>query len=161
MHPYHLSLRTKAQMTRTKAYVEADPLHFKDLDVLTVLGGIGFGLVPYLLDPGNMPWVLTGLAGGTGAGYLATVYRRLRVRDRRRGLLGPALQEIIEVEQEHPQLLRTIAERIGIQNLTDRRLQGALKHYPELLRDPDRYWYVLNGLIQHLEHEKQGPVAAT
>lgn len=160
MHPYHLALRIKTRLAQTRIYVDADPIHFRETDTLITLIGVGAGLVPYLLDPDDLFTAIASVVGGAAAGYLGTLYRRLRVRDRRRDLLAPALAEIEALEQEHPQVLRTLASRLGNRVSHDPRLAAELARYHELLRDPERYWRLLEDLLRRLELSENQPMLA-
>lgn len=151
MHPYHLALRIKGRLPQTRLYHDADPFHFRETDTLITLAGVGLGLVPYLADPSNLVTDIASLIAGAAAGYLGTLYRRLRIRDRRKDLLAPALAEIAELEREHPQVLRTLSSRLGSRFSHDKRLAGELARYHELLQAPDRYWALLDALINRLE----------
>ncbi len=161
MHPYHLALRIKARLEHTKRYHDADPTHFRDLDTLITLIGVGLGLTPYVVDPENLVMGIASVVGGASAGYLATLVRRLRVRERRKLLLAPALSEIEALELEHPQVLRTLASRLGNRVSYNKRLATELSRYHELLRDPDRYWRLLAALLRRLELTEPAPALAT
>lgn len=160
-HPYHLALRIKARLPRTKTYSDADPAHFRELDTLLTLVGLGLGLVPYAMNPDDLFTAIASVIAGAAIGYLATLYRRLRVREKRRHLLAPALAEIEALEQEHPQVLRTLASRLGNRVSHDKRLATELARYHELLRDPDRYWALLEALVRRLELTEGRPALAT
>lgn len=162
MHPYHLALRIKGQLPKTKAYFDVDPFHFRETDTLITLAGVGLGLIPYALNPGELFVAIGSVVAGAAAGYLATMYRRLRLRDRRETLLVPALAEIEELERRHPQVLRTLSSRLGSRFSHDRRLSRELARYHELLRAPDRYYALLEALITRLELvESDAPAMAT
>ncbi|MEQ1439184.1 hypothetical protein AAG565_07455 [Fontimonas sp. SYSU GA230001] len=160
MHPYHLALRIKARLPQTRAYYETDPLHFRESDTLITLVGVGAGLVPYVIDPDNLVAGIGSVIAGAAAGYLGTLYRRLRVRDRRKSLLAPALAEIAELEKEHPQVLRTLSSRLGSRVSHDKRLAGELARYHELLQAPERYCALLDALISRLELVEDEPALA-
>lgn len=160
-HPYHLALRIKARLPQTKVYFDADPAHFRELDTLLTLVGLGVGLVPYALDPDDLFTAISSVVAGAAIGYLATLWRRARVRERRKLLLAPALAEIEALEREHPQVLRTLSARLGKRVSHDKRLAGELARYHELLRDPDRYFALLEALVRRLELTEGEPALAT
>lgn len=161
MHPYHLALRIKGQLPKTKAYYDVDPFHFRETDTLITLAGVGVGLIPYVLNPDELWVAIASVVAGAAAGYLATMYRRLRLRDQREALLAPALAEIEDVEKRHPQVLRTLSSRLGSRFSNDRRLSRELARYHELLRAPDRYYALLDALVARLELEGNEPAMAT
>lgn len=162
MHPYHLALRIKGRLPQTKLYHDADPFHFRESDTLITLVGLGAGLVPYVLDPDSLVTAIGSVIAGAAAGYLGTLYRRVRIRERRKNLLAPALAEIAELERDHPQVLRTLSSRLGSRFSNDKRLSSELARYHELLRAPDRYWALLDALISRLELvEGNEPALAT
>jgi len=161
MHPYHLALRIKTRMPATKRYYDADPFHFRESDTLITLVGLGLGLVPYVLNPEDLITAIASLIAGATAGYLGTLYRRLRVRDKRKTLLAPALAEIQELETDHPQVLRTLASRLGNRVSYDKYLSRELARYHELLQEPDRYFALLDALIKRLEHVEGEAALAT
>lgn len=162
MHPYHLALRIKGRLPQTRLYHDADPFHFRESDTLITLVGLGLGLVPYVLDPDDLVTAIGSVIAGAAAGYLGTLYRRIRIRERRKNLRAPALAEIAELERDHPQVLRTLSSRLGSRFSHDKRLSSELARYHELLREPDRYWALLNALITRLELvESDEPALAT
>ncbi|MFA5941738.1 MAG: hypothetical protein WC809_20505 [Sinimarinibacterium sp.] len=162
MHPYHLALRIKGRLPQTKLYYDADPVHFRESDTLITLLGLGLGVVPYVLDPDDLVTAIGSVIAGAAAGYLGTLYRRLRVRDARKSRLAPALAEIAELERDHPQVLRTLSSRLGSRFSHDKRLAGELARYHVLLQAPERYWALLDALINRLELvEDREPAMAT
>ncbi len=154
MHPYHLALRTQSRLTATKAYADADPIHFREMDTLISLIGVGVGLVPYVLHPDNFALSVFGLCAGAAGGYLGTVLRRLRVRGRRQHLLAPALAEIAEIEAQQPLVLQALALSLGDRIASDTVVTAALAHYDALLKQPEQYWLVLQRLVTRLEHRE-------
>lgn len=161
MHPYHLALRIKARLPHTQRYADADPARFRDLDTLLTLTGLGLGLVPYALDPDALLPAAGSAVAGTAIGYLLTLWRRACARARRQQWLQPALAEIEALERDHPQVLRTLSARLGPWLNAHPRLCRELARYHELLRDPARYFTVLDALIRHLELAGPAPALAS
>ncbi|TJY58192.1 hypothetical protein E4T66_15965 [Sinimarinibacterium sp. CAU 1509] len=160
MHPYHLALRTQSRLTSTKAYADADPIHFREMDTLISLVGVGIGLIPYVNEPDNFALSVFGLCAGAAGGYLGTVLRRLRVRSRRRHLLAPALAEIAAVEEQQPLVLQALALSLGDRINGDPSLRESLSDYAALVQQPERYWAVLKSLLTRLESREARPLAA-